>query len=354
MPVNWQLKQSGGLVIPRLEFSIDDLGRLQSLGVFAGTLKEAIGGYPDMIEKTFARSIDPGQDLFSALPAAFSEEGLFILIPDKLILDEPVRVKLFNTSERALLYNNLIWLGKGSKAQIILEAAAPAEPQTASLMVGNLGIQLGQNSSLQLVESQLTPNRNWVIAHDKALLDTGSQLDWICLATEGQFTKHFLQVDLAGQGTSARMAGLYLTSGTQQVEFNTRQNHLAPDTKSDLLFKGVLLDDSRSLFSGMIHVSPAAVKTDGYQANRNLIIGSGAHADTLPGLEILADDVRCTHGATVGNIDPTELFYLKSRGLDEREAQRVIIQGFLDQIVQMLPVEKDREKMKKIIESKLN
>jgi Fe-S cluster assembly protein SufD len=329
------------------------LEKILTLGVYAGTIREAIDRYPEIIEKAYAGLLDPEQDIFAALPAAFSEDGLFIYLPEGLHIKDPIRIKCSKRSANDVLYNHLVWLEPDSQAKIILEENRPQAEKKPDLRIGNLGLHIGRNANLTFIEQQATESQTWMIAHDKAMLEADSQLEWIVLATEGQFTKHFVQVDLMGQGATVKMAGLYLTSGSQQVEFNTRQNHLAPDTKSDLLYKGVLLDESRSLFSGMIHVSPGAIKTDGYQANRNLIIGSGAHADTLPGLEILADDVRCTHGASVGKIDPTELFYLQSRGLDGRDAQRVIIQGFLDPIIQLLPDETDRALMQKQIEIKI-
>jgi Fe-S cluster assembly protein SufD len=332
---------------------IDNIKSIQAQGVYAGTIREAIDRYPDVIEKACTALLNPDQDLFAALPAAFAEGGLFIYIPEGLQVNDPIHINFSPINGNDILFNHLVWMEPDSKAQIILDEKQPDGPHKSEMRIGNLGIHVGQNAILTFIEIQATESQTWKITHDKAMLEADSQLEWLVLTTEGQFTKHFVQVDLVGQGAVVKMAGLYLTSGRQQVEFNTRQNHLAPDTKSDLLYKGVLLDESRSLFSGMIHVSPGAIKTDGYQANRNLIIGSGAHADSLPGLEILADDVRCTHGATVGKVDPTELFYLQTRGFDERDAQRVIIQGFLDPIIQMLPDEEDRVLIQKQIGIKI-
>jgi Fe-S cluster assembly protein SufD len=332
---------------------IENLESILSQGVYAGTIRGALERYPEVFEKAFNELLDPKQDLFAALPAAFSEGGFFLYIPEGLHVTEPIRIKFKPENGKDVLFNNLVWLEPGSQARIVLDESRPDGKNKAELRIGNLGIHVGRNANLTFIDSQAAESRTWKIAHDRAVLEAESQLEWLVLATEGVFTKHFVQVDLGGQGAVVKMAGLYLTSGSQQVEFNTRQNHLAPDTKSNLLYKGVLLDESRSLFSGMIHVSPGAIKTDGYQANRNLIIGSGAHADSLPGLEILTDDVRCTHGATVGKVDPTEMFYLQSRGFNERDAQRVIIQGFLDPIIQMLPDEAERLLMQKQIELKI-
>ncbi len=189
----------------------------------------------------------------------------------------------------------------------------------------------------------------------KPTLEADSQLDWLVLQHGWSCSINISSRSIwSGKGARSKWQAYICLQVSQQVEFNTRQNHFAANTKSDLLYKGVLLDESRSLFSGMIHVAPGAVKTDGYQANRNLIIGANAHADTLPGLEILADDVRCTHGATVGKIDPTELFYLQSRGLDRNDAQKLIIQGFLDPIIQMMPDETDKNDPENMIERKLS
>jgi Fe-S cluster assembly protein SufD len=132
------------------------------------------------------------------------------------------------------------------------------------------------------------------------------------------------------------MSGFYFTDHDQHLDHDTQQNHLAPHTTSDLLFKGALTDESRSVWQGMIYVAPGAQRTDGYQANRNLVLSRKARADSIPGLEILADDVRCTHGATVGKIDADQVFYLRSRGIPEKVAERLIVEGFFDPIMQRI------------------
>jgi Fe-S cluster assembly protein SufD len=299
--------------------------------------------------------IDPDRDIFAAMAMAFASAGVFIRIPAGLKLKDPIHIEPIGDPARLSLFNHVIWLERGAEAHIILEHSQPGKAGVdPSVSNGNIGILLDEDAKLNFVEITAGSDFDWKISHEKAVLDTDSQLDWVIYALDGRFNKHFIQSDLSGQGGVVKMAGLYLPSGKQQVEFNTRQNHFKANTKSDLLYKGVLLDDSQSLFSGMIHVAPGAVKTDGYQANRNLIIGANAHADTLPGLEILTDDVRCTHGATVGKIDPTEQFYLQSRGLDPMDAQKLIIQGFLDPIVQLLPDEKLRSRLQDTIDRKLS
>ena len=139
----------------------------------------------------------------------------------------------------------------------------------------------------------------------------------------------------------------------QHLDHDTQQNHLAPNTTSDLLFKGALLDNSRSVWQGMIYVAPEAGKTDGYQANRNLVLSDRARADSIPGLEILTDDVRCTHGATVGKIDTEQIFYLESRGLPRVEAERLVVEGFFDPIMQRIPFEGVRTRFQEAIKEKM-
>jgi Fe-S cluster assembly protein SufD len=149
------------------------------------------------------------------------------------------------------------------------------------------------------------------------------------------------------------MSGFYFTNGLQHLDHDTQQNHLAPNTTSDLLFKGALKGKSRSVWQGMIYVAPGAQKTDGYQANRNLVLSKEARADSIPGLEILADDVRCSHGATVGKIEEEPLLYIRSRGIPPEEAERLIVEGFFDPIMQRIPFEGVRERFQQAIHEKV-
>ena len=150
------------------------------------------------------------------------------------------------------------------------------------------------------------------------------------------------------------MSGFYFADGDQHLDHDTQQNHLAPNGTSDLLFKGALLDRSRSVWQGMIYVAPGAQKTDGYQANRNLVLSPHARADSIPGLEILADDVRCTHGATVGRLDEEPIFYLMSRGLPRREAERLVVDGFFAPVLERVPFERVRERFARMIDMKMS
>jgi Fe-S cluster assembly protein SufD len=160
-------------------------------------------------------------------------------------------------------------------------------------------------------------------------------------------------LDLTGEGAQARLSGFYVADGTQHLDHDTQQNHLAAHTTSDLLFKGALTERSRSVWQGMIYVAPGAQRTDGYQVNRNLVLSDEARADSIPGLEILADDVRCTHGATVGKLEEETLFYLTSRGIHRDMAEKLLIDGFFAPIMEQIPFDAVRTHFSGLVESKL-
>ena len=218
---------------------------------------------------------------------------------------------------------------------------------------GIVEIYVGENANLRFVELQSWGEHVWNFSHERAKIERDGKIDWIFGAVGSLVTKNFSDLDLVGVGATGRMSGFYFTGGRQHLDHDTQQNHFAPNTTSDLLFKGALKDRSRSVWQGMIYVAPGAQKTDGYQANRNLVLSPKARADSIPGLEILADDVRCTHGATVGKIDSNQVFYLRTRGIPYNEAERLIVEGFFDPIMQRIPFEGVRGRFQKAIMNKM-
>ena len=206
---------------------------------------------------------------------------------------------------------------------------------------------------VRFVELQSWGENVWNFTHERINVERDGTVDWIFGAVGSQLTKNFSDLNLVGEGSTGKMSGFYFTHGHQHLDHDTQQNHLAPHTTSDLLFKGALVGKSRSVWQGMIYVAPNASKSDGYQANRNLILDKKARADSIPGLEILTDDVRCTHGATVGKIDPAQTFYLESRGLPRADAERLIVEGFFDPIMQRIPFEGVRNRFQRAIIDKM-
>ena len=222
-----------------------------------------------------------------------------------------------------------------------------------TLHSGLVEIHISDNAKLQFVELQSWGDNVWNFSHERAQVGRDANLEWIFGALGSNLTKNFSEIDLIGEGATGKMSGFYFTDGKQHLDHDTQQNHLAPHTTSDLLFKGALKDSSRSVWQGMIYVAPGAQKTDGYQANRNLVLSPKARADSIPGLEILADDVRCTHGATVGKIDPDSVFYLLSRGIPYAEAEHLIVEGFFDPIMQRIPFDGVRKRFQQAIVNKM-
>jgi Fe-S cluster assembly protein SufD len=233
------------------------------------------------------------------------------------------------------------------------EAASPTETGGQSLHAGIVEMFVGPEANLRFVELQSWGEHVWNFTHERVNVERNGNLDWIFGAIGSHLTKNFSELNLVGQGSTGKMSGFYFTNHNQHLDHDTQQNHLAMHTTSDLLFKGALLDESRSVWQGMIYVAPGADKTDGYQANRNLVLSPKARADSIPGLEILANDVRCTHGATVGKIDPEQVFYLLSRGIPEHEAERLIVEGFFDPIMQRIPFEGVRQRFQEAIHNKM-
>jgi Fe-S cluster assembly protein SufD len=253
----------------------------------------------------------------------------------------------------AHLSHLLVLVDEGASVTYVHEAASPAGDGNEGMHAGVVEIKVMAGANLKFVELQSWGKQVWNFSHERARVERDANLDWIFGAIGSRLTKNFSELDLAGQGSTGRMSGFYFTDGVQHLDHDTQQNHFAPNTTSDLLFKGALKGESRSVWQGMIYVAPGAQKTDGYQANRNLILSNDARADSIPGLEILADDVRCTHGATAGKLEQEPLFYLKSRGIPEEEAELLVVEGFFDPIMQRIPFEGVRTRFQAAILEKM-
>jgi Fe-S cluster assembly protein SufD len=231
--------------------------------------------------------------------------------------------------------------------------ASPTHDDEQALHVGATELFVGDGAILNHVALQDWGDHVYDFTTQRASVGRDGQLDWIVGTLGTRLTKAFVELDLNGQGAWGRMSGLYFTHGRQHLDLDTQQNHNAPNTTSDLLFKGALRDDSRAVWQGMILVQPGAQKTDGFQANRNLVLDNNARADSIPGLEIEADDVRCTHAATVGRMDDEQMFYLHTRGLPKEDAVRLIVNGFFQPIMERIPFEGVRERLQASIDANI-
>jgi len=327
---------------------------LQEQGVVFTDLKTAESQYPELMEKVMGRVVTPEDGKFASLAEGYAQTGIFLYVPKGVNIEEPLHSLFWGPgSKLAYISHLMIWLEEGASVTYVHEAASPDETDGQTLHTGAVEIYVGKSASLRFVELQSWGGHVWNFSHERVKVERDGRIDWIFGSLGSHLTKNFLDLDLAGQGSEGRMSGFYFTDDLQHLDHDTQQNHLAPNTTSDLLFKGALLGKSRSVWQGMIYVAPGADKTDGYQSNRNLILNSDSRADSIPGLEIKADDVRCTHGATVGKIDQDQIFYLLSRGIPQEEAEKLIVEGFFGPIMQRIPFNGVRSRFQDAIHEKM-
>ena len=219
---------------------------------------------------------------------------------------------------------------EGAEAEVWERYASEGE----GLFNGVVELIVGQSATLRYVCQQDLSERSWVFATQRAEVERDANLEWVALGFGSARGKVRMETKLAGRGSSAKVTGAYAGSGTQHLDYDTTQEHAGEDTNSDLAFRGVLGDRATAVWRGMIRVDPGAQRTDAFQESRNLLLSDKAHADAIPGLEIEADDVRCTHAAAIAQVDAEQLFYLSSHGLSEAEAKRLVIEGFLQELVE--------------------
>jgi Fe-S cluster assembly protein SufD len=323
-------------------------------GVVFTDLQTAEREHAGILAHVLGQIVRPEEGKFAALAAALANHGVLVYVPRGVQVEQPLHSILWGPGSGLAHFSHvMVWLEDDASLTYVHETASPTEPQGQTLHSGIVEIHVGAGASLRFVELQSWGEHVWNFSHERARVSKDGNLDWVFAAVGTRLTKNFSDLDLIGEGSTGRMSGFYFTDGVQHMDHDTQQNHMAPHTTSDLLFKGALKDRSRSVWQGMIYVAPGAQKTDGYQANRNITLSSKARADSIPGLEIMADDVRCTHGATVGKIDPEEIFYLQSRGLPYDLAERLIVEGFFDPIMQRVPFEGVRTRLEESISQKM-
>lgn len=327
---------------------------LAEKGVIFTDFRTAEKEHPELLQKLIGNVVSATDGKFAALAAALAQDGILLYIPKGVQVDQPLHSVLWGPGAD-LAYNShlIVYVDEGASATYVHEAASPTEEGAHTFHAGIVEITVADAANLRFVELQSWGKHVWNFSHERAAIGKDANLDWVFGAIGSRLTKNFSDLDLAGVGANGRMSGFYFADGAQHLDHDTQQNHLVPNTASDLLFKGALKEESRSVWQGMVYVAPGAQKTDGYQANRNLILSNTARADSIPGLEISADDVRCSHGSTIGKIDPEPLFYLLSRGISKEDAERLIVEGFFDPIMQRIPFEGVRNRFQKAIKEKL-
>jgi len=352
---NWRWMDYRRLDLEALDLNTSPLNLTVNLVEASAPIPEGviISSFHDLLksDESLALRLATGADtseeaVFAALPTALASDGLVIYVPEDVCVDGVVQCIInLDLENKAALTRNLIWLEPGASLDLEL-LWADDNPKRSGFHNGKLDVHLGRDSRLHFDERQQLGLKTWNITNETAHLDTAAQLEWNHVAVGCDTSKSFIRVNLDGTESKATLNGAMFPTDKQVVNLDTRQNHWAESTFSDLIFKSVASQEGRSVWHGMIYVDPKAQKTDAYQTNKNLVLDDSVDMKSVPGLEIHADDVKCSHGATVGRIDPEELFYLAARGIHEKEAQKLIIEGFYNQILQSFRLEKTRNELK--------
>lgn len=318
-------------------------------GVLFGSLDELVHRHPEQIRPhLLTRAVDPAYDKFSALHAACWSGGQFLYVPAGVVIEQPLHCLSAMHEGGVDLGHTLVVLEDGAEATLMCETASPS-PQAGGFHCGATEVLLGRGARLRLVSLQHWGQGVWHFAHQKAILGPEAAIQWTVAAIGSRLSKVNQHVELAGAGAESQVNGVLFTEGRQHLSYHTLQHHAAPHTKSDFLYKAALQDQSRTVWRGMIRVDPPAVRADGYQRNDNLLLSPLARADSIPGLEIECDDVRCTHGSTTGKVDEELIFYAMTRGLTRKEATRLVVSGFFQQIFDRITIESVREALARAI-----
>jgi Fe-S cluster assembly protein SufD len=290
---------------------------------------------------------------FAAHNAALWQHGLLVHVPRGVELEQPLYLRVASSVDDGSLFFRLLVVADPDSRFTLIEEYSSASPEQSAYtnVVSELFVE--QGAKLEYVSLQNLSRETWHFATHHARVARDAELDWVAGGFGSKRGKTWIQNDLAGQGATSRVTGAYFTDGEQHIDYDTFQLHQAPHTTSDFAFKGALRDTSTAVWRGMIRVEPDAQKTNAYQENRNLMLSPTTHAVPIPGLEILANDVRCTHGATVSRVDSDQLFYAMARGLTEADAERLILRGFFQDVLDRIELEPVREALAEALEARI-
>jgi Fe-S cluster assembly protein SufD len=313
------------------------------------SLEDARREHPELVERYLGTAVS-SDDPFVARNEAAPGEGHFIYVPRGVKLD-PILLTGTLADKAALNWRVLVVLEEGASAEIWEQYLSAGEEDGLFNTVVELIV--GQNAHLRFVSGQALNERSWVFGTQRAVVERDGSLDWVALGFGSGRGKVRMETNLAGEGSSAKVTGAYAAHGRQHLDFDTTQEHAAANTVSDLAFRGVLQGRSNAVWRGMIKVDPGAQQTDAFQESRNLLLSKKAHADAIPGLEILANDVRCTHAAAIAQIDPEQVYYLMARGIPRPVATRLVIEGFLAELVERFEDGPVRERLAAALQSRL-
>ncbi|GIX45990.1 MAG: Fe-S cluster assembly protein SufD [Candidatus Tectimicrobiota bacterium] len=327
---------------------------LRRQGVVFCPLEAAVQEYPELVAPYFmTQAVPAAMSKFTALHGALWQGGVFLYVPRGVQVALPLRALTVHGRAASLQQAHVLLVADEQAQVTFIEEQLSCAEDLPGLYNGVVEIFTQRGAQVTVLQIQNWSRRLWGFAYQRALLAEDSHLRWAVAGLGSRLHWTSLGVVLRGRGSSSRLFGLTLTDGRQHLDYQTLQDHQAPHTESDLLFKSALLGRSRTVFRGVIWLRPQAQHTNAYQADHSLLLSPHARADSLPILEIEADDVRCKHGSTTGRIDDEQLFYLMSRGLSAQEAQRMIVEGFLETVIAEFPVAGCQERLRQLVAARI-
>lgn len=330
----------------------DQSGAMARGQVGVWSLADAAARHPELVRKYLGGPAHvKGARPFTALADAFWNVGLFIHVPARTVVEKGVLVRYQHGAGGAVLPRLVVVLEEESQAAVAEHyASADGMPFTA---IASREMYVARGANLKIVSLQEWGDETCHIGEDWARIERDAKIDWVTLLLGGKVGKMMVGCDCREPNSSAWLSGLFFADREQHMDQRTLQLHSAPHTYSNLLYKGAVKDRGHSVYQGIIDASPGAIKVDAYQMNNNLVLNDGARADSLPGLEIDADDLKCSHGATMGNLDPAQTFYLQSRGIPEGEARRMLVEAFFEEVVARVPYAFMQERVRGHVKRKM-
>ncbi len=330
-----------------------DAGEAAADGPVVMPLDVAAREHPELVEPYLGTIVSAEDDIFTAANDAGWAGGAFVHVPRGVKVDAPILLSAVSAAAGTALQRRvLIVLDEGAEAEV-WEQYLSGDAESETLLNTVVELVVGQNARLRYVCGQDLNEKSWIFGAQRAEVARDAKLDWVAVGFGSARGRVRMETKLAGEGAEAKVTGAYAPHARQHVDFDTTREHAAPNTISDLAFRGILSGRSSAVWRGMIKVDPGAQQTDAFQECRNLLLSKRAHADAIPGLEILANDVRCTHAAAIAQIDKDQLFYLRSRGLPEPQAQRLVIEGFMAELVERFEEGTTREILAGALERRL-
>ncbi|MDR0901266.1 MAG: Fe-S cluster assembly protein SufD [Opitutaceae bacterium] len=326
---------------------------LASKGVIFCPLEEAIARHPGLIRAWLQKhDVALGSEKFTALNTALASSGALLYVPKNTAVPAPFLVGHAVSGPGAAVFPHTLAILEDNARATLVEYFTSAGPDARQFASGVNDLHAGPGAQLAYIGAQTWSANTLAFQTNSIVAQRDARILSLNIHLGGRHARHESHSRLQGPGAHSEMLALTIAAAAQQFDQRTLQTHQAPGTSSNLLYKNALLDSAKTIFSGLIIVEPDAQKTDAYQSNRNLMLSDDAEAHSLPGLEIQANDVRCTHGATSARIPAEQEFYLRSRGINPESARELLIAGFFEEVLDKLENEELHATLASLLQTK--